>query len=127
MARARNHRRAAETRGRRAETIAALLLRLKGYRILSRRLRTPSGEIDVLARRGNLIVIVEVKARATPDEALASLSPRQQQRLAAAAAWLPNWRPALAGLDIRFDLIAVAPRHWPRHIPNAWMSDRTSR
>ncbi len=122
MPRAPAGKRAAEIRGRRAETLAAVMLRLKGYRILARRLRTPSGEIDLLARRGNLIVIVEVKARATLDEAQESLTPRQQQRLAAAAAWLPNWRPKLAGLDIRFDLVAIAPRRWPRHIPNAWMA-----
>ena len=103
--------------------MSAWLLRLKGFRIIASRLRTPSGEIDLLARRGNLIVIVEVKARATLDEAQASLTARQQQRLAAAAAWLPNWQPQLAGLDIRFDLVAVAPRRWPRHITNAWMAD----
>jgi putative endonuclease len=113
-------RQAAEQRGRNAESLAALMLRLKGYRILARRLRTPSGEIDLLARRGNLVIIVEVKARATRDEALAALSPRQQQRLAAAAAWLPRWRPALAACDIRLDLVAVSPRRWPHHLKNAW-------
>ncbi len=112
--------RAAEIRGRRAETLAVWMLRLKGYRILARRLRTPLGEIDIVARRGNTVAIVEVKARATHDAAVASLSPHQQQRLAAAAAWLPNWKPALTGLDMRLDVVAVAPRSLPLHVQNAW-------
>lgn len=122
-ARSQKARKAAETRGRRAEWIAAWLLRFKGYRILAMRLRTPMGEIDLVAQRGRLVAVVEVKARATPDEAVASLSLRQQQRLASAAAWLPGWNPRLAGCDMRLDVIALAPGHWPRHIQNAWTAD----
>lgn len=119
---ARAGKRAAERRGRHAETAAAFLLRAKGYRILARRLRTPSGEIDILARKGNLLVIVEVKARASREDAGIALTPRQQQRLTAAASWLPRWRPGLTGCDMRFDLIAVSPWRWPQHTPNAWMA-----
>ncbi|MGD1933337.1 MAG: YraN family protein [Candidatus Phaeomarinobacter sp.] len=115
-----NARQAAETRGRRAERIAAWLLRLKGYRILATRLRTPMGEIDLVAQRGNLVAVVEVKARATLDDAVAAVSVRQQQRLSAAAIWLPSWNGHLAGCDMRLDVIALAPGHWPRHIQNAW-------
>jgi len=115
-------RRDAEVRGRRAEWLAAWLLRLKGYRVLATRLRTPAGEIDLVARRGRLVAIVEVKARASLDDALSAVSARQQQRLTSAAAWLGNWRPALSGCDIRFDVVAIAPGRWPRHIQNAWLS-----
>ena len=118
-----NKRQAAETRGRRAESLAAWLLRFKGYRIIAARLRTPLGEIDLLAKRGKLIVIVEVKARANVNEAIAAVSVRQQQRLAAAAGWLPSWKPELAECDIRFDVIAMAPGRWPQHIQNAWISN----
>lgn len=118
-----NKRQAAEARGRRAESLAAWMLRLKGYRIVATRLRTPLGEIDLVARRGKLVVIVEVKARASVDEAIASVSPRQQHRLAAAASWLPSWKPELAGCDVRFDVIAMAPGRWPQHIQNAWISN----
>ena len=116
-------RQAAEARGRRAETLAAWMLRLKGYRIVATRLRTPLGEIDLVAKRGKLLVIVEVKTRASADEAIASVSARQQQRLAAAAGWLPSWRPGLADCDIRFDVVAMAPGRWPQHIQNAWISN----
>jgi len=119
--RQRHTKQAAERRGRRAEDMAVWLLRLKGYRILARRLRTPASEIDIVARRRNLIVIVEVKGRKSVDAAVAAVPVRQQQRLAMAAAWLPNWDAKLTGLDIRFDVIAVAPGAWPRHIENAWM------
>lgn len=118
-----NKRQAAESRGRRAETLAAWMLRLKGYRIVASRLRTPLGEIDLVAKRGNLLVVVEVKARTNTDDAIASVSARQQQRLAAAAGWLPSWKPELAGCDIRFDVMAMAPGRWPRHIQNAWISN----
>ena len=113
-------RKIAETRGRRAEWIAAWILRLKGYRILATRLRTPMGEIDLVAQRGSLVAVVEVKARPTLEDAMAAVSVRQQQRLASAAAWLPNWNARLVGCDMRLDVIALAPGHWPRHVQNAW-------
>jgi len=114
-------RRAAEARGRRAERRAIWLLRLKGYRILAARLRTPAGEIDVLARRGRLVAVVEVKARASLAEALEAVSPRQQQRIATAAEWAIAQDPRLDGCDIRFDVVAIVPGTWPRHLQNAWM------
>ncbi|MBX3492488.1 MAG: YraN family protein [Parvibaculum sp.] len=108
----------------RAETIAALWLRLKGYRILARRLKTRAGEIDMVARRGRVLAVVEVKASAQAamagERAVEALLPRQQQRLARAAMHLLAMRPALAGLDLRFDLVLVAPRRLPRHLPDAW-------
>jgi putative endonuclease len=103
-----------------AESRAAAYLIAKGFRILARRFRTPVGEIDIIARRRQLLVFVEVKARNDLDEAAESLSPRQQRRIAAAAeAWL-----AVNGSDgfrdIRFDAILVAPGKLPRHIPGAF-------
>src|ERR1700744_2022214 len=72
-----------------AEGRAAALLMAKGYRIVARRFRTPHGEIDIVARRRNLIAFVEVKARASLDEAAYAVTPRQQQRIIEAAqAWL---------------------------------------
>jgi putative endonuclease len=105
-----------------AESRAAAFLIAKGFRILARRWKSPVGEIDIIARRRQLLVFVEVKARNDLDEAAESLGPRQQRRIAAAAeAWL-----AVNGSDgfrdIRFDAILVAPGKLPRHIPAAFES-----
>jgi putative endonuclease len=112
---------AAEKRGRRSETWAALLLRLKGYRILGRRVRTHAGEIDLIARApSGLVCFIEVKARA--DEALAidSVGARQQARIARAAALYVAGRPGLTNKGMRFDIVTVSPRALPRHIRDAW-------
>lgn len=109
-----------ERAGRLAETAAALLLRLKGYRVLARRFTTPVGELDLVARRGDLLLFVEVKRRLSPATALESLLPRQQQRIARAAAFYLQHRPRLAACAVRFDLIAVAPWRLPRHVADVW-------
>ena len=106
----------AESRGRRAETIAAWLLRLKLYRILARRYRTPMGEIDLIARRGRTIVFVEVKHRSGGDQAIEAVTMRSRQRIARAAALWVAAHPAAAGLDQRFDVIVAVPRRRPRHL-----------
>jgi putative endonuclease len=113
-------RRAAETRGRRAEALAVWLLRAKGYRIIDRRWRCRAGEIDIVARRGRTLALVEVKARADADAAAFAIDARSQLRLAAAANAYLGARPALAALDLRFDVVLVAPRRWPRHLADAW-------
>jgi len=59
-----------------AEARAAAYLMAKGYRILAKRFRTPVGEIDLVARRRNVVVFVEVKARATLDDAAYAVTPR---------------------------------------------------
>lgn len=107
-------------RGHFAERLAAAWLMLKGYRILGRNLDFGVGEIDLLARRGRLLVVVEVKRRASRAEGLAALSARQQARLARAASALLARRPDLAGLAMRFDLVVVAPRRLPLHLADAW-------
>ena len=99
-----------------AEARAAAYLLAKGYRILAKRFRTPYGEIDIVARRRNLLAFIEVKARASLDEAAYAVTPRQQARIIAAAqAWLMA-HPEHAEYDLRFDAMLIAPRHLPRHL-----------
>ncbi|HZH27308.1 MAG TPA: YraN family protein [Azospirillaceae bacterium] len=118
--RASAYRRRAERRGRIAETIARLLLNLKGYRIVASRLRTPVGEIDLLARRGGVLAVVEVKTRPTLADAGDAVSYAQRHRLARAAVAVLAGRTDLAGLTVRFDAVLVPRRGWPRHLPDAW-------
>lgn len=103
-----------------AELVGCWYLRLKGYRIVARRWRTPVGEIDILARRGDTLAIVEVKHRREIDSALAAVTPRQQQRLERAMRYAVAARPEYNGYTWRFDLLAVAPGRIPRHIISAW-------
>jgi putative endonuclease len=105
-----------------AESRAAAYLIAKGFRILSRRWKSPLGEIDIVARRRGLLIFVEVKARATLDEAAEAVSQRQQRRVAQAAeVWLAA-NPKTTFTDARFDAVLVAPGKLPRHIPGAFES-----
>lgn len=113
-------RQAAERRGRWAETAAAWYLRAKGYRIRARRFKTPRGEIDIVAQRGSVLAIVEVKARATAGSAVAAVTRYSRSRLIDAAGLFCAQNPELAGLSLRFDVIAVTPFGWPRHIRQAF-------
>lgn len=110
----------AERKGRWAETLAALSLQLKGYQILARRARTPSGEIDLIAKRNSLVAFVEVKARRTQTLAVESVTLTAQRRITRAAELWMARRPDLAGLDWRFDVISVTPKSWPKHHPDAF-------
>jgi putative endonuclease len=113
-------RRAAEAAGRRGERLAAWWLRLKGWRILDRRVKTKAGEIDLVAKRGKLVAFVEVKARRTAAELDYAIDARRLARVAAAAELLvPVY--AAGGEDVRIDVILMAPGERPRHIENAWM------
>ena len=107
-----------------AESRAAALLIVKGFRILARRWKSPFGEIDIVARRRRLLVFVEVKARAQLDDAAWSVTERQRARIVAAAeAWLArHGEPAVT--DVRFDAMLVAPGRMPRHIPAAFVVRR---
>src|SRR6185436_19509477 len=99
-----------------AESRAAAYLMAKGYRILAKRYRTPHGEIDIVARRRNLIAFVEVKARASLDDAAFAVTPRQQQRIIdAAQGWLVA-HPEHAEFELRFDAMLIAPKRLPRHV-----------
>jgi len=103
-----------------AEAKAAAFLIAKGYRILAKRFRTPHGEIDIVARRRNLVVFVEVKARGSLDDAAYAVTPRQQARIIAAAQiWLMA-HPEHAEYDLRFDAMLMAPRRLPRHVVAAF-------
>jgi putative endonuclease len=102
-----------------AERAAIILLRLKFYSILARRYRIRGGEIDIIARRGDTIAFVEVKARPSLDEARNALTPVKRRRLSRAArVWLAA-NPYAAGFTLRGDAVFVAPRRWPRHAPAA--------
>jgi putative endonuclease len=106
-----------------AEAEAAAYLRTQGYDILAQRLRTPAGEIDLVARLGDTLVIVEVKARPTTDAGLTAISKRQRQRLTGAAAWLLGQDPAFAHCSVRFDCIVAVPGLPLYHVENAWLED----
>lgn len=112
-------RRRNDAKGRRAETIAALFLQLKGYRILDRRVRTRVGEIDLVARKGNTLVFVEVKARATLDSGVFALHPAARRRIEAASRVLA---PRFSGLctTTRIDAVLVRPWAIPVHMIAVW-------
>lgn len=116
-------RRQAEQRGQTAETVAAMLLRAKLYRIIGQRVKTPRGEIDIIARRGRLFVFAEVKSRPSHDAAMMSVTPRQAKRISDAAhIWLA--RNGLdTGFEYRFDIITVSSYLWPRHVRNAFAAE----
>ena len=113
-------RRLAEAAGRRGERLAGWWLRLKGWHILDRRVRTPTGEVDLVARKGTLVAFVEVKTRRTAAELDWAIDQRRLSRVAAAAEVLMP-RYTQAGDDIRVDVILLAPGARPRHIENAWI------
>jgi putative endonuclease len=117
---ARDRRFRAYRRGHRGEWLAALALMVKGYRIVARRYRTKLGEIDLIARRRDLVLIVEVKARATLVEAMEAIAFQSERRIEAAAdLWLAR-QPDHARLSLRFDMVAVLPRRWPIHVEDAF-------
>ncbi len=95
-------------RGAFAETLAALLFRLKGYRIVARRYRTPVGEIDLVALRGKRLVFVEVKRRKTAEDAAWTLPAKQRRRIVRAAQYWLASHPDVTGHDIAFDVLDLA-------------------
>ncbi|WP_370172501.1 MULTISPECIES: YraN family protein [Hyphomonas] len=111
---------AAEQRGRTGETYAALFLRLKGYRILAHRVRTPVGEVDLIAEKSGTVVFIEVKARKREATAIDAVSVHAWQRIARAA---ENWmakRPQYSQHGWRYDLIGIVPGRLPIHLRDAW-------
>lgn len=103
-----------------SEKLAAIYLRCKGYRIIAERYRNSQGEIDILAQKGDMVIAVEVKARKTLEECAETITPRKQQKIARAMELATSELAELAGRDIRFDVIWIAPRKWPHHIEDAW-------
>ncbi|MGM4912776.1 YraN family protein [Rhizobium sp. 768_B6_N1_8] len=113
-------RRKALRRGSAAEYIAAIFLMLKGYRILAMRYKTKLGEIDIIARKGDLAVFVEVKARADEMGAVDAVSFASQKRIRAASdLWLARQRD-YSRLSQRYDIVAILPGKLPRHFPDAF-------
>lgn len=113
------NRHVAEQRGRRAESLAAWWLRLKGWRILARRARVPGGEVDLVARRGRTLAFVEVKARSSEQSAALALDRNRLRRVAVAAERL-SARYGSGCDTIRIDAVYVLPRRLPRHVPDVW-------
>ncbi len=122
MTRSAQKRRAAYRRGTKGEGRAAALLRLKGYRILERRWKSPVGEVDLIAKKRHTLVFIEVKARASLKDAAESIVERQRQRIARAAEAYLAYHPDLEFENVRFDAILVVPGRWPQHIEAAWLS-----
>jgi putative endonuclease len=109
-------------KGHRGEFLASLALILKGYRIVARRFRVKAGEIDLIARRGDLVLVVEVKARPTLMAAMEAITATAERRIEAATdIWLAR-QPDHARLSVRFDMVAVLPRRWPVHVPNIFQA-----
>jgi putative endonuclease len=106
-----------------AEAWCMTALRLQGYRVVARRIRYPVGEIDIAARRGRTLAIIEVKARGRIADAAESVSGRQRRRIARAAEWLISEHPEFAALTVRFDVMLVVPWRWPRHLRSAWLPE----
>jgi putative endonuclease len=119
--------RAARRRGRWAELLCVWCLRLKGYAILAHGhvtgRGTGAGEIDIVARRGNILAFIEVKARRRLGDAAAAVSAGQRRRLSRAAAAFVARRADLAGCHMRFDAMLVGPWRWPCHLIDAWRDE----
>lgn len=110
----------AEKSGREGERRAAFWLRAKGWSILAERVKTPRGEIDLVAKRGGVVAFVEVKWRRKPADLDTAIDERRLARVAAAVECVAH-EYATEGEDIRVDVILLAPGALPRHIANAWM------
>ncbi len=120
---ARTQRKRAERRGKHGEALAALYLRAKLYRIIGRRVKTPLGEIDLIARRGDTLAFVEVKTRNGRGKEAEAHAAVNAARISRAARWYLSRHPPHAGLTVRFDLIFLGGHALPRHIPNAFGQD----
>lgn len=106
--------------GLRAEKLAALLMRLKGYKIEKTRFKTPVGEVDLIARRGNTLVFIEVKLRQTKDAAAYAISESSKQRISKAASYYLMRHPEMQHLNCRFDAILIVPPFFIKHLDNVW-------
>jgi putative endonuclease len=123
MKKALSHKKQTYDRGLKAEKIAALYLRVKGYKILHQRYKTPFGEIDLIAQKGNVTAFVEVKARSTQAKALESLTPIMRRRIERAAGYFAARQSAVLHRtlhDLRFDLITLSTPLRIHHLDNAW-------
>lgn len=108
-----------EADGRRGELFAAWYLRLSGWSIIAERVKTPRGEMDLIARRGCVLAFVEVKWRANVAARDQAIDAQRLRRVGAAAEALAA-RYAKAGDTLRVDVLLLSPWRWPRRITNAW-------
>ena len=97
-----------ERLGRQGEELACSELRRRGYAILARRFRTRHGEIDIVARDGDALVFVEVKARSSRrfGGALGAVTPRKQRQVIAMAQRYMA-RVGWSARPCRFDVVAI--------------------
>ncbi|WP_371396724.1 YraN family protein [Fretibacter rubidus] len=113
-----------EKAGRLAEKFAVNYLRLKGYKILEQRYKTREGEIDIIARHKDCLVIVEVKQRQSRLDAHESITRAAEHRIDGAADIYISDNAFAQGLGVRFDavfLIGASPLRWKvEHIIDAW-------
>lgn len=109
--------------GRKGEFLAAFYLRLKGYQILTRRYKTPVGEVDLIVRKKNTIAFIEVKARARYEDGVEAITYKQQRRCIRAAKYFIATRPEFSEFDLRFDAIIVLPGLSLKHLKGAWGED----
>ena len=110
----------AERLGRWSEYRAALALLIKGYRIVALRYKTKAGEVDIIARRGDLVIFVEVKARKDLRAGVDAVSYTAERRIENAADhWLRRQSDATR-LSLRHDIIVVRPWRWPTHFEGAF-------
>ena len=96
-------------RGKESEEVACHFLQREGYRIVARNWRTKTGELDIIARDGGILVFVEVKARTSdgfggPE---AAVDHAKQRRLISAA--LAFMEKTQCELPTRFDVVAIRP------------------
>lgn len=110
----------AERSGREGERRAAFWLRAKGWHIVAERVKTPRGEIDLVAKRGGVVAFVEVKWRRNRADLDQAIDEHRLSRVAAAVECVAH-EYACQGEDIRIDVILLAPGALPRQIANAWM------
>ena len=109
----------AEKRGRQGEMMAAWFLRIQGWRIVGERVKTPRGEVDLIARRGKTVAFVEVKMRSKALDLASAIDAYRLRRVAAAAEiLLPKYGKGTENMQI--DVILVAPWRWPHHLRNVW-------
>jgi putative endonuclease len=115
-----DQRRKSLRRGSISEYLAALSLVLRGYRILAMRYRVKAGEIDIIARRGDLVSFVEVKARRTAQASVFAVNGLTQTRIRNASLHWLQTRPDAGRLSLSYDIIAVRPWRWPEHFRDAF-------
>lgn len=101
--------------GPRGERLAERTLSGLGYRILFRNLRTPGGEVDLVALDGETLVLVEVKATSGARDPSDRVAHAKRRRLRAARAWLAR-RDAFAHRPFRFDVVAVREGSGPARV-----------